>query len=165
LIDTLRLLIDESGQPAVGVEHGGMHSAEALLIARYFMYTQVYFHKVRAIYDLHLIDFLKEWLEGGRFKAEAEDHLRMTDNEVLAAMVLASVDENAPGHRPASLIMNRRHFKLVYERTRPDAEVLLKPEVAIFDALSRSSVRSRCGTSRVRTQTRPLTSRCRPPRV
>ncbi len=40
LIDTLRILLQpESGAPALGVDAGGLHSAEALLLARYFMYT------------------------------------------------------------------------------------------------------------------------------
>src|SRR5205823_6053140 len=69
------------GEPALGVEAGGLHSAEALLLARYFMYSQLYFHPVRRIYDLHLQQFLKEWLDGGRFSTVLADHLQMTDNE------------------------------------------------------------------------------------
>jgi HD superfamily phosphohydrolase len=44
LTDTLRILPSgegESTQPTLGVEEGGLHSAEALLLARYYMYTQV----------------------------------------------------------------------------------------------------------------------------
>jgi HD superfamily phosphohydrolase len=32
------------------------------MLARYFMYSQVYFHPVRRIYDLHLMEFLRQWL-------------------------------------------------------------------------------------------------------
>lgn len=49
LIDTLRILTapptggeDNSQEPALGVEEGGLHSAEALMLARYFMFSQVY---------------------------------------------------------------------------------------------------------------------------
>ncbi len=51
LIDTLRILPRSSGdqdgslEPLLGIEEGGIHSAEALLLARYFMYSQVYFHQ------------------------------------------------------------------------------------------------------------------------
>src|SRR5438132_6427000 len=83
LIDTLRFLPDRLGEPAVGIEHGGMHSAEALLIARYFMYRQVYYHPVRMIYDVHLIDFLRAWLPGGKFGTAVDDHIAMTDDAVL----------------------------------------------------------------------------------
>ena len=56
LIDTLRILPGES--PSLGIEEGGLHAAEALVWARYFMYAQVYFHSVRRIYDIHLKEFL-----------------------------------------------------------------------------------------------------------
>ena len=49
LIDTLRVLpeSDQDGaEPRVGIEAGGLQSAEGLLLARYFMYSQVYFHPV-----------------------------------------------------------------------------------------------------------------------
>lgn len=63
LIDTLRILpkeVDGSSEPHIGVEEGGVQSAEALLLARYFMFSQVYFHSIRRIYDEHLKDFLKK---------------------------------------------------------------------------------------------------------
>src|SRR5947209_14623567 len=56
LIDTLCILPnpptgddDTVREPALGIEEGGLQSAEALLIARYMMYSQVYFHSVRRI--------------------------------------------------------------------------------------------------------------------
>jgi HD superfamily phosphohydrolase len=44
LLETLRILLNpETGVPALGVEYGGLQSAEALVIARYLIYSQVYF--------------------------------------------------------------------------------------------------------------------------
>ena len=61
LIDTMRILPKQdaggSQEPVLGVEEGGLESAEALLLARYFMFSQIYFHPVRLIYDEHLLDF------------------------------------------------------------------------------------------------------------
>src|SRR6516165_6619056 len=95
LIDTLRILPsgeDDSRQPTLGVEEGGLHSAEALLLARYYMYSQVYFHPIRRIYDIHLQDFLTAWLPGGKFPTDIESHLRMTDNEVNARILAVDGD-------------------------------------------------------------------------
>ena len=126
LVGTLRILPsaprdreDEGGELplALGVEQGGLHAAEALLLARYFMFAQVYLHPIRRVYDLHLIDFLSEWLDGGRFSVNLEDHLAMTDSEVLTAINDAGKNENAPGHDPARRIVRREHFKLLYQRT------------------------------------------------
>src|SRR5207302_5845214 len=46
LLDNLRILpktYTEGCELSLGVELGGIHASEALLLARYFMYTQVYF--------------------------------------------------------------------------------------------------------------------------
>ena len=57
----------EYPHPRLGIEEGGWHAAEALVLARYFMFTQVYFHKTRVAYDIHLRRAMKEILPGGLF--------------------------------------------------------------------------------------------------
>jgi HD superfamily phosphohydrolase len=47
LINTLRILparYEESDEPSLGLEAGGLESSEGLMIARHFMYKQVYLH-------------------------------------------------------------------------------------------------------------------------
>lgn len=134
LIDTLRILpappsgesdSDQrrSREPSLGIEEGGLHSAEALLLARYFMYTQVYFHPVRRIYDIHLRDFLKEWLPTGMFKTSIENHLALTDNEVNAAIWNAAADPSQKGHKHAHRIVFHKHFKLMYSPSPSDRRI------------------------------------------
>lgn len=122
LIDTLRLLPSEEGseEPVLGVEEGGLQSAESLLWARYLMYTQLYFHPVRRIYDIHLCDFLKAWLRDNSFSTSLEDHLRITDSEVMAAIWEAAREKDASGHEHARRIIAREHFKLLYQRNPRD---------------------------------------------
>lgn len=103
LIDTLRILPHpDTGDPALGVEEGGLQSAEALLWARYLIYRQVYLHAVRRIYDIHLRDFLKIWLNNGRFSTDIEAHLRMTDNEVTSGLLAAARNKRSTAHDPAN---------------------------------------------------------------
>jgi uncharacterized protein len=136
LIDTLRILPKPgSGEPTLGIEEGGVHSAEALLLARYFMYTQLYLHQVRCIYDYHLQDFLKQWLPGGKFPVTAADHLTWTDNEVTAALLAAAYDPARPGHTHARCLVCRKHYRLLYERN-PD-DVAVNPRAA--DAIARAA--------------------------
>ena len=142
LIDTLRILpvpaageAADSGEPALGLETGGIQSAEALMLARYFMYSQVYFHPVRRIYDIHLMDFLKEWLDGGVFSIDPEVHLKITDNEVTAGFVAASVAGETSGHVHARRIVKRQHFKVVYERNPDDVRINPEAGKAVFDGL------------------------------
>ena len=87
LIGGLRAVIHPDNQEiALGLDVGSIHSAEALSLARYFMYTQVYFHDVRRVYDRHLRDFLQAWLDGGKFPSSWERIMEYTDHEVTAAI-------------------------------------------------------------------------------
>lgn len=142
LIDTLRILtssptgdVDISNEPALGVDFGGLHTAEALMLARYFMYSQVYFHPVRRIYDIHLKDFLKKWLQGGLFSTEVRDHQALTDNEVTTAFREAAVNNQHLGHSDAERIVCRRHFKMLYQRNPSDVRINPDAGKAVFDGL------------------------------
>ncbi len=131
LIDTMRILPRKEGDEVLltlGIEQGGLQSAESLLWARYFMYTQLYFHPVRRVYDFHLQQFLKEWLPNGKFNVDLVEHLRLTDAEVISAMRLAASDKLAAGHEPARRIIQREHFKRVADFTDGDRDI--DPEIA-----------------------------------
>jgi len=143
LVDTLRILPappseedDEAGEPTLGVEEGGLHSAEALLLARYMMYSQLYCHPVRRIYDIHLRDFLGAWLEGGKFSTSVSDHLGMTDNEVLSALRMAATDPSAEGHDPARRISDHDHFRVVYSRHPQDVAKNPEAGLAVLEAVN-----------------------------
>lgn len=147
LIDTLRILpapeheVGRSddpvgGAPALGVDGGGIQSAEALVLARYFMYSQVYFHAVRRIYDIHLMDFLKDWIANGRFSIDISEHFKITDNEVSAGILKSAMDDQEPGHVHARRILERDHFKVIYERNSRDVNVNPEAGEAVFGALS-----------------------------
>ena len=138
LIETVRILPSpEPGVefPMLGIEEGGMHSAEALLLARYFMFTQLYFHQVRRIYDVHLKDFLLRWLNGGKFSVNLDDHIQMTDNEVLAAMQQVAGDSAHPAYDPARRILKREHFRLIYKRNPNDMKINIEAGSAVYGAL------------------------------
>ena len=138
LVDTLRILPSSrsENEPALGVEEGGLHSAEALMLARYFMYVQVYFHPVRRIYDIHLKDFLDDWLDTGQFSTSIDEHLRMTDNEVTSGLLDVARDKGKKGYRHAERILNRKHFRLLYENTPGNSGKDRGAGRLVFNALS-----------------------------
>jgi HD superfamily phosphohydrolase len=117
LIRGLRAVIDPANQEiALGLDMSYIHSAEALLLARYFMYTQVYFHDVRRVYDRHLQDFLQAWLDGGKFPADWRELIGFTDHEVIAAIRRSAADpSDHPLHELASRLISREHFRTVFE--------------------------------------------------
>jgi hypothetical protein len=107
----------------LGIEEGGIQSAEALLWARYLMYSQVYYHQVNAVYAIHLRDFMKAWLPGGLFSTDIRELLKYTDNDVMSELLKAAQDSHLAGHEPAHRIVNREHFHELYRRNPIDIDI------------------------------------------
>jgi len=127
LIDTLRILPEpDTNEPKLGIEIGGIHVAESLLLARYFMYSQVYFHHVRRIYDYHLKDYLKIWLKekcsSEFFPTKANDFLNYSDSVIMSDIQRSARESSVTGHKVAQRIINRKHYKLIYELNPQDVE-------------------------------------------
>lgn len=146
LIDTLRLMpappVDDSKEAdgndiQLGVETGGLNSAEALMLARYFIFSQVYFHPLRKIYDIHLRDFLKHWLPFGVYPAELDKHMATTDSTLLEEIRKAARDASHPAHMPAACIFYRQHYKRLYQPSQRDLAVNPDAGQAVVDALSK----------------------------
>ena len=70
LLDTMLPIADpETGEWGIGVDEGGVHALEALVMARYYMFTQVYFNVTGKALELHLNEWLAE--RGPRWPADA----------------------------------------------------------------------------------------------
>ncbi len=97
--------------PRVAIKQGGLHAVEGMLLARYFMFLQVYFHKTRSILDQHLVECLQELvgLENGRYPREVERFLLWDDDRVLS-LLKKKADSLA-----ARRLLHREHFKVVHE--------------------------------------------------
>jgi uncharacterized protein len=114
LFEMLRIVEGSEGGLELAVERGGVHSLEALILARYYMFAQVYFHKVRRIYDLYLVEYMQYWARG-RFSKSLLDSVKYDDQDVQA--VLRRDSETGSGRRNvlASRIRNRKHHRVVFE--------------------------------------------------
>src|SRR3989441_242820 len=96
LIQSLCLIEDPHGDVGnfiMAIEHGGLHALEAMVLARYFMFTQVYFHKIRRAYDHHLIEFLTKYVK--KYPVSLKKYLTWDDNVVFSLMREHSQDEDA----------------------------------------------------------------------
>lgn len=122
--------------PRIGIQFGGLHAAEALVLARYFMFTQVYFHKTRVAYDIHIREAMKEILPGGHFPKpeELDEFLKWDDWRVLG--LLAS---GAGGEHGARL-SERNHYRVVFQtnevQTTQDRAKLVRAREALGDLLA-----------------------------
>ncbi|MGO9318695.1 MAG: HD domain-containing protein [Terracidiphilus sp.] len=98
--------------PRLGFSEGGWHAAEGLVLARYFMFTQVYFHKTRVAYDIHLKGALSEILPDGKFPrpvgSELQDFLRWDDWRVLGNLA------DGKGGEHGKRLVERNHYRLAF---------------------------------------------------
>ena len=152
LLETIRILpksegdgAEKSAEPVIGIEEGGINVAESLLLARYFMFSQVYFHPIRRAYDTHLKDFLLNWLPDGKFSVEPDKHIRMTDNEVNAAILSSYYDSKSKAYIEAKRMIERDHFKLFYSPNQRDLQKNPKAVDLVFDR-----AKEEFGTERIR---------------
>jgi len=114
IVATVELVPDvESGSPRLGVSEQGRHAAEAMIIARYMMFNQVYFHKTRVAFDYHLQQALEAMLPGGKFPApdakELKEYLNWDDWRVLGEL------SNGGGGEHGKRLATRDFYRLVYE--------------------------------------------------
>jgi uncharacterized protein len=153
LINTLRILPkyqegeereEQSLEPTIGVELGGLQAAESLLMARYLMFAQVYCHHVRRVYDLHLQQFMRAWLNGETYPTNYENFLEISDSNILLAMRKTVRNPELPGHEPARRIIRRDHFKKAYqvstEERQRDLGILDNLEIHLGDTMGKENV-------------------------
>lgn len=116
LISSLKIVESEDvGGPVWAVPAGAVYDAEQMLLARWFMHLQVYFHKTRRILDIHLRNYLQDTLAGGRFPSPPEEYLSLTDYKIL--------DEALQSNHPEALaLLRRNHLRMVREFSVSDFE-------------------------------------------
>ncbi len=113
LVSSVRAIPGIRGASArLGISEGGFHAAEALVLARYFMFTQVYFHKTRVAYDVHLRGALREILPNGKFPkpegAELREFMKWDDWRVLGHLA------DGRGGDHGERLRERRHFRRIH---------------------------------------------------
>lgn len=120
LLNTLRVIVMEPREgediptgPRFGVTDGGFHAAEAMVLARYYMFTQVYFHKTRVAYDHHYRLALKAMLPNGAFPPPTadgiHDYLKWDDWRVLGLLA-----DGTSGGEHGNRLRGRNHYRQVY---------------------------------------------------
>lgn len=80
----------------LAIQKGGVHAFEEFVIARYFMFIQVYFHKTRRYLDKALVRCIREILEDNRYPSQVEEYLKWNDDLVISKILqMASSSDNA----------------------------------------------------------------------
>lgn len=103
---------EEGKSPRIGVSEGGWHAAESMVLARYYMFAQVYFHKTRVAYDHHIVEAMRNILPSGKFPKPQNngvaEYLKWDDWKSLGN--LASGKGGDHGRR----LRERDHYRMVY---------------------------------------------------
>lgn len=139
LLDTITAVEDQNGVVHLAVEEDGRYALEGFLLARFYMFLQVYLHRYRRYYDLALTRTIRSVLSdrGGRYPSPDEllEYLKLDDGWI---------DSNAQellnaGDVWATSLYTRSHWKCVAEHRRGTLD--RRPEPAIDAAEWTDAVR------------------------
>ncbi|MBR0302521.1 MAG: hypothetical protein IJQ80_01580 [Clostridia bacterium] len=113
-----------NGTFTVAIEQGGWHTAESLVIARYQMFNQLYFHRVRRIYDYHITEATKEILKNlglcdGCYPIpdNLDEYLKYDDWTIWGELKKGNGGEH--GER----VLHRKHYKCAFETSMIPTDV------------------------------------------
>lgn len=107
LLDTMLPLEDpQTGDWGIGVAEGGVHALEALVMARYYMFTQVYFNTKGKSFELHFNEWLRE--KSHLWPTDPKAFLDHTDFSVMTAM-------RESESRHALAVTERKYYPMVFE--------------------------------------------------
>ncbi len=113
LLDTITVVDDKDSNSYLAVDDDGLYALEAFLLARYYMFLQVYLHEDRRFYDLSLTRTIRHLLEddGGTYPPPDrwQDFVKFDD--VWLQWNLAQLA--GQGHIWAECLLKRQHWKVV----------------------------------------------------
>ncbi len=125
LINTIQAVpYAEDGTIRLGIGEDGWHAVESLILARYYMFTQVYFHKTRVAYDHHISEAMKSLLSGTYPEpTRIQEFLEWDDWRALGLIASGKAGEH--GER----IRQRNHYRLVFSAEATEEDSRLYQEV------------------------------------
>ena len=123
----------DSGELVIGIKRDGIHSFEALILARYQMNTQVYYHRIRRIYDLYLKEYFRSF-DANAFNSP-EKVLSWTDITALNQLLLDSENSGSRGNVWAQRIVRRQHHRYVFSLNEGDGPSAVRVAKKVFERI------------------------------
>lgn len=101
--------------PRLAIEYGGVQAFEEFVLARYFMFVQVYFHKTRRYLDIMLVEVLKNILPNGCYPNKIKEYLALDDCKIIQLAI-----DNSDKVRACFYLTRRIICPAIYEtKTHP----------------------------------------------
>lgn len=114
LISSLTIYIQD-GCPRLAIKDGGVQVFEEFVLARYFMFIQVYFHKTRRYFDIMFYRALTDILPDGKYPDTTEEYLKWDDTRIIQLM-----QTNADKSEACHNIVNRIVYpRVLHTKTHP----------------------------------------------
>lgn len=111
LLETLTVHEASEGGLDLAIDRGGVHTLEALLLARYFMFSQVYYHRTRRIYDIYLERYITSWYGGQYRKLTAV----LDFDDIVLLCDMRKRDQPEEQKKWAERILGRKNHSVVLE--------------------------------------------------
>lgn len=108
-------ICQREGFPRLAIQSGGIQAFEEFMLARYFMFVQVYFHRTRRFFDTMYASALKKVLPGGKFPSVTKEYLEWDDYRIWNLL-----RENAGNFIECENIIHRKVYPRIFEtKTHP----------------------------------------------
>ncbi len=121
LINTLAIGIDpEVDEPILGLKKEGWQVAESFILARYKMFTQVYFHKTRRAYDKMLQEAITHTIDTLPVPSKSEEYVDLNDYNLWNMMQDDETNEWFEN------MLDRNHIRKVYKSTNESEQKKLE---------------------------------------
>jgi len=121
MIQCLELHEADGGALEIALNRDGLHTFEALILARYQMNTQVYFHRIRRIFDYYLCKFFAT--KGPQAYDTPQKILALTDIPAIAMILRDAEGGQGEQAKWAARIRDRNHHRVVHQ-TGEDANAM-----------------------------------------
>ena len=137
LIECLSLWHDEdTDELEMAIRDDGIHSFESLILARHQMNTQVYYHRLRLIYDLYLKNFFQDYREAHSDAFSSPERvLEWNDVRAMWEIMQSANDSQSPGHQWAKRITERKHHRDVFSINEGSGTQALRYIKQVFDQI------------------------------
>ena len=110
LISSFTIVYKDSNTPRLAIKSGGVQAFEEFVLARYFMFIEVYFHRTRRYFDIMLVEALKDILPNGVYPKDVEEYLRWDDCRVIQCL-----KEKCNESVACKNIMERRVYPQIFQ--------------------------------------------------
>lgn len=111
LLSSLNVYKDEkSNIMQLAINRNGVAALEEFIIARYFMFIQVYFHKTRRLLDRLLVNSISDILPNQKYPVDINKYLEYNDN-----VIFNKIKENQDKIVSAKHFINRQVKTCVYD--------------------------------------------------